>query len=225
MRFLRIGLYGALLAAGSVHAEIRVRIQDYANVPPATLTIATTFASGVLERAGVKVVWAICPPHSPNQDRLCDIPLGPLEIYVRILNREMARRTNASRHSVGYAMLAGRFPSIADVFHHRVVELETGNPASRAGILGAVIVHEIGHLLLNRNHHSRSGILQAHWNDRDFKLIAQGTMWFTPEEARRMVSLVAERRRAATNLVVTPLQRNFVETGETAVDRTIAAIP
>ena len=196
MRFLLIGLAACLLAAGGAHGEIRVRIQDYAEVPAATLDKAKTFASAIFARAGVNVHWANCSPHSKTHDSVCDIPLGPMDLQVRVLNQTMAKRTQASRHSVGYAMLAGRYPSIASVFHHRTEELEGRDLALRGKILGAALAHEIGHLLLNENHHSESGILRARWSDQDLKLIVRGRMWFNADEVERMISLAEERRRA-----------------------------
>jgi predicted HD phosphohydrolase len=94
-------------------------------------------------------------------------------------------------------MLAGQFPTIAAVFYHGAVELEGSNRARRAEILGATLAHEVGHLLMSDNRHSNAGILRAHWNDQDLKLISQGRMWFTTDQAERMVLLVAQRHRAA----------------------------
>jgi hypothetical protein len=119
-------------------------------------------------------------------DELCRLSLGPADLQVRILDREMAQRVLASRLSMGHAMLVGEFPSIAAVFYHRAVELEAANFARRAEFLGAMMAHEIGHLLLAENSHSEQGILLARWRDQDLKLIAQGRLWFTSAEVARI---------------------------------------
>jgi hypothetical protein len=111
----------------------------------------------------------------------------------------MAKRVRASRHDLGYALLADDFDSIAAVFFHRAVDLERANLVTRSAILGAMMAHEIGHLLLGENHHSDVGVLRASWGDQDLKSIARGQMCFTAGEARRMVSMVRRRNEAIRN--------------------------
>jgi hypothetical protein len=96
--------------------------------------------------------------------------------------------------------VSGRFPSIASVFYHRAVELEAGKSGARAEILGGALAHEIGHLLLAETSHSKTGVLRAEWGDQDLRMLACGRLWFTPEQAARMVSLVKERGRAGQSV-------------------------
>ena len=194
MRTVLMGFGGWVLVAVAGQGEIRVRLQDYAAVPQVTLGRARAIASAVLEQAGVTVAWADCSPASTTRDGICRTPVGPMDLQVRILNREMAKRTPASRHCMGFALVSGQFPSIASVFYHRAVELERPDLARRAEILGAILAHEIGHLLIAANSHSNIGILRARWDDQDLRLIAQGRMTFTADQAARMLSLTAERQ-------------------------------
>ena len=200
MRFVVIGMCGWVVAAVAAEVEVRVRLQDYANVPAVWLERAKTVATEILENGGVTVLWSDCSPNSGRWDTLCSFPLGPVDLQVRILNEEMAKRTHRSRHSMGYAIVSGRFPSIASVFYHRAVELEAGKSGTRADILGGILAHEIGHLLLAENSHSGTGVLRAQWGDEDLRMIARGRLWFTPEQAARMVSLARERIRAAQSV-------------------------
>jgi hypothetical protein len=101
---------------------------------------------------------------------------------------------------MGYALVSGRYPTSAWVFYHQAVELEAGNLGARAAILGGILAHEIGHLLLAENGHSGTGVLRAQWGDQDLRMIACGRLWFTPEQASRMASLVAERVRATPSV-------------------------
>ena len=200
MRSAIVGMCGWLVAAGAAELEVRVRLQDYANVPAVWLTKAKAVATGILENGGVRVLWSDCSPTSERRDALCSIPLGPIDLQVRILSEEMAKRTLRSRQSMGNAMVSGQFPSIASVFYHRAVELEAGKPGVLAEILGGILAHEIGHLLLAENSHSGTGVLRAQWGDQDLRRIACGRLWFTPEQAARMVSLVTERVHAAQSV-------------------------
>jgi hypothetical protein len=200
MRSVIIGMCVWVVAAGASELEVRVRLQDYANVPAVWLTKAKAVATGILENAGVRVLWSDCSPNSERRDTLCSIPSGVIDLQLRILSKEMAERTHRTRHSMGYAMVSGRFPSIASVFYHRAVELEAGKSGARAEILGGILAHEIGHLLLAENSHSGTGVLRAQWGDQDLRMVARGRLWFTPEQAARMVSVVTERVRAAQSV-------------------------
>jgi hypothetical protein len=200
MRSVILGICGWVITAGAAELEVQVRLQDYANVPSVWLTKAKGVASGILANAGVRVRWAECSPNSGAADPVCNIPPGPTDLYVRILTKEMAKRARTTNHCMGYAMVSGRFPTIASAFYHRAVELEAGRSGARAEILGGILAHEIGHLLLAENSHSETGVLRAEWGDEELRTIARGRLWFTGEQASRMASLGRDRLRAAESL-------------------------
>jgi hypothetical protein len=182
-------------------ASVRVRLYDYAHVSRATLARAKANAADILQRAGVRVEWAECRLRADEsaKDAACGLPVTASDLQMRILDSEMAKRVRTSRHDLGYALLADDLDTIAAVFFHRAVDLERGNLATRSAILGAMMAHEIGHLLLGVNHHSDTGVLRASWGDRELKVIAQGQMCFTSGEARRMVSMVLKRNEVTRN--------------------------
>jgi hypothetical protein len=200
MRSVIVGICGWVIAGGAAELEVRVRLQDYADVPAVWMTKARAVATGILGNAGVKVLWADCSPNAERRDVLCRTPPDPMDLHLRILSEEMAKRIHRPRHIMGSAMVWGRFSSIASVFYHRAVELEGGKLGARAEILGGILAHEIGHLLLAENSHSGTGVLRAEWGDQELRMIACGRLWFTPEQAARMVSLVTERVRAAQSV-------------------------
>ena len=178
---------------------VRVRIYNYASVSPATLAGAEAAASHVLLQAGVRVEWAECllVQNAPRKDPTCDLPVTPLDLQLRILDEAMARRVRTTSESLGYAVLAEGFDSIAAVYFHRAVELEKRSLADRQAILGSMLAHEIGHLLLKETAHSGAGIMQAQWGDGDLKLIGKGRLWFTEREAVRLKWMIARRREAS----------------------------
>jgi hypothetical protein len=195
-----VGLCGLLMTVGAgiaadPQASVRVRLYDYARVSRPTLAGAKDSAVDILRRAGVRVEWAECclRAYEVSKDATCSLPVTALDLQMRILECGMAKRVRTSHHDVGYALLADDFGSIAAVFFDRAVDLERGNLATPSAILGAMMAHEIGHLLLGENHHSDIGVLRASWGDQDLKMIARGQIWFTAGEARRMVSMVSRR--------------------------------
>jgi hypothetical protein len=54
---------------------------------------------------------------------------------------------------------------------------------SDASLLGVVIAHEIGHLLLPYGSHSASGLMQGDWDSRQFLLARTRRLWFTAQQA------------------------------------------
>jgi hypothetical protein len=53
-------------------------------------------------------------------------------------------------------------------------------------ILGHVIAHEMGHLLLGTKAHSVGGLMRAHWRESEKDRAAQGGLQFLDAEAKRM---------------------------------------
>ena len=121
-------------------------------------------------------------------------------LQMRILDRRMAKRARSTRGCLGYALLTGRFDSVAAVFFHRAVDLESGNVVSQSSVLGAMMAHEIGHLLLDQGHHPDAGILRASWSKEDLRAIARSQLYFTDAEGQLMRSMVAQRERSVSEI-------------------------
>ena len=180
----------ALSCPGSASSAIRIHLYDYAGVSAPTLSEAKSFASDVLSRAGVNVIWSDCPTTD------CARPASPRVLQVRILDRHMAKKVVASKSCLGYALLSGEFSSFASVFFHKALELEKNSNAVRAQILGAMLAHEIGHLLLGKDSHSRQGIMRGVWAETDLRTIARGQIRFSELEERRLTANAQARIRA-----------------------------
>jgi hypothetical protein len=62
-------------------------------------------------------------------------------------------------------------------------------------ILGHVIVHEIGHLLLGSDSHSRSGVMQPDWDVEDLGAMARNFIYFTSGQAHSVRVEVRKRSK------------------------------
>ena len=98
---------------------------------------------------------------------------------------------------LGFAVSGGR---LANVMYSRVERL-AGSRANVATVLGHVMAHEIGHLLLSPNAHASGGIMAA---TLDLQLAARGVLWFSAKEANRLRTRLAELAgpRATTPVAV-----------------------
>lgn len=194
---LMASLAGGAQPVGSIESEsgIRVRIYDYVGVASGELRKIKKVAAGILEGARVDVVWLECrvSENEPVRDSRCESTLTPLDIHLRIVGPEMAAAAGTTEDSFGYAWLGGGPDIIAAVYYHRAVEMEKQNVASRWSVLGGIIAHEIGHLLLGEARHSASGIMLAVWGRRELKRISQGRLGFSADQIRRIRRSVTAR--------------------------------
>ena len=201
---LLFGLMGTLgLAANAVDGtasdktlEIRVRVNDYAQVSQATLSGAEREAERIMGKAGLRTDWLNCPVNSKlevAQDP-CKEPLQPMDIVLRLIPEP---QNNKYKDSVfGFAVV----PILASVYVNYVVERAKRDNAEFEipMVLGNVIAHEIGHLLLGVNSHSGSGIMQQRWQPNQVRQAVTGNLLFTEEQGRLMLAEIQKRANVQT---------------------------
>jgi hypothetical protein len=83
----------------------------------------------------------------------------------------------------------------SDVFYDRAVSLNADWHVSLTDILGNVMAHELGHLLLGSNSHTATGIMRARWQTEELRRAGEGSLLFNAEQAERMRG----KLRAATS--------------------------
>ena len=154
-------------------------------IPELVMALAEQRASQIFLSAGVDVVWINCIRGlSTTADRECNKSYGSRDLVLRITSHVSSATSDAA---FGVAWLAadgsGRY---ADVFWTRAQELCGNSNADLAQILGGVMAHEMGHLLLGVNSHSVTGLMQARWRGGELHRVALGTLLFSPEQAERM---------------------------------------
>lgn len=164
---------------------VNVSVFSDVPMPEEILVLAQQRASQIFSSAGVDVLWINCI-HGlgtiPEQS--CSKTYGPRDLVLRITSHVSSATSDAA---FGVAWLdadgSGRY---ADVFWTRAQELRTNSNADLGRILGSVMAHEMGHLLLGVNSHSTSGLMQARWSGSALHRIVMGTLLFLPDEGERM---------------------------------------
>src|SRR5439155_10169192 len=94
-----------------------------------------------------------------------------------------------SNTATGLAPGSGPDRQSVYVFYDRVGILAkhvADTHADEGQITGHVIAHEIGHLLLNAQIHSATGIMRSPWNLWDLQQASYGYLTFTDEIAKRL---------------------------------------
>jgi hypothetical protein len=174
------GAASASAAAANDPITLTVIVYNHPGVPAAALAQAEQVAARVFRQIGIDVTWH----HDPAQfDR--DLPTDPAAqaavfgslIVVHLLSASMAAGLEVPQGVMGQATPGSH---LASVLYGRVSALADAEQADLATVLGHVIAHEIGHLLLAPNAHSASGIMRARL---DLQLAGRGVLWFSPTQA------------------------------------------
>jgi hypothetical protein len=97
-----------------------------------------------------------------------------------------------------YQHAGGSFATVANVFSHDAEELARRRGFSHGVMLGHLMAHELGHLILGVRSHSVNGIMHVPWQKKELEIIAQGSMLFTSREAQTMRTNI--RVRCAADL-------------------------
>jgi len=177
-------------AGGPLHGEtledaprFTVRLYNYAKVDGLELGRAIRDASDIFHRAGIRLVWVECPsaPGEVEKARACGQTDGTPWVMLKILQREMAQRLQF-RHEVFGAAI----PSNAFVFFHRIQEFCTREDIADSLMLGYVVAHELGHVLLGPGGHSSGGVMKANLHQADLRWAEKGMLGFSPDQSARM---------------------------------------
>jgi hypothetical protein len=199
------GLVGVISFASRADSSptIRVRVNNYTQATPAMLAGAEREAGRILGKAGLQTVWLDCPaglstgdPHDP-----CGEPLEATDIVLRVLSESTKNRFQDT--VFGFAVV----PVLASVYYDYAVQLARSDNAEFEGpiILGCVIAHEVGHLLLGSNSHSGSGIMQGHWERVQIREAMTGNLLFTPDQTKLIQARTFARTGQAETGAPNPL--------------------
>lgn len=173
------------------NSTITVEIYNYSQASPAVLTRAEREAGRILGASGVRAVWLQCPvgKSTASPQGLCQKAPEATDISLRVL---AAPIQNKFQDKVfGFTV----HPVLASVYYESALHLAVreGAEFELPIILGCVIAHELGHLLLGPNSHSASGIMQGEWRPKQFHLALTGRLLFASQQAK-LIRAEARRR-------------------------------
>ena len=170
-----------------------ILVMNYSPASSGTLKAAEDEAGRILGEAGVRISWFNCPGPSPTRPpSICDNEQAPGEIRLRILSGSI--QTKFRDGAFGFAIA----PVFATVYYEPTAQMAKAHSLEFAvpRILGAMIAHEIGHLLLGPNSHSPSGIMQARWEAEQVQQLLKGALVFDKRQAARIQEEVQRRMEA-----------------------------
>ena len=188
--FLRSGWMAAQArGAGESDSEARlsVRLYNYTAVPDQTLAAAEQQAGKVFRAAHIMVTWVDCPLSENDIDKMqpCTHAPGPVRIILIIVPVSKA----PLRHLSGELGFTS-YPDTTYVFSDRVGEFSHRELIPEEIVLGEIIAHELGHVLLGHDSHSSAGIMRPILRRED--LMGSRAGFFTTPQSKQMRARMKE---------------------------------
>jgi hypothetical protein len=179
----QVGMYGSDAEGANA---ITVIVVNYARAPGETLSQAQGVAGEVFRNAGMKVKW-ITVEEADRCDE-CMKRLGESTFLMRIVPDVMVTAFADGHDYIGYSLIPtkGEPGYIAGAYFERVEELAKRLNCKEPLLLGYVIAHELGHLLLGAGSHARSGIMSYPVEGRHMRLASQGRLVFEQSQVKRL---------------------------------------
>jgi len=164
---------------------VKVSMFNDAQISERMVATAESVAARLFAHAGIRIDWLNCghATETGEERASCSKAAFPEQFEVRLRQRSL----NLHESTLGLSFLGDNgIGCHADVFYAGVEPIQQEAGLSAEAILGLVIAHELGHLLLGTNSHAAQGIMRANWKRKDLSLAGKGMLGFTEDQAQKM---------------------------------------
>ena len=178
---------------GADAATLTVRVYNSASITPAEILAARAAADAILRDAGLNVMFRHCgwPVSADRPSDPCDTPLKPSEVVVRVIPAPpFSTSLHPEAYGLTYVVRDTNRGWLATVFSDRVDQAAARVGIDAGTLLGRVMAHEVGHLLLGTDYHGDSGVMRAEWPDAMLSRSAEAWRFSMREAARIQGALV-----------------------------------
>jgi len=170
----------------SARIAITVFVNNSARVSAFILGESEAEAGRIFYAAGIGVEWVHCQDQRLAQNICSRVPaVNQFVIHL------VPTGTSSSDFVFGMAFVGqngtGKY---CNIFVDRIKQTED-DVASVAELMGTVMAHELGHLLLGSRSHSPVGLMRSVWDRECLQGIGRGKFLFTRQES----TLIKERYR------------------------------
>jgi hypothetical protein len=192
---LAAGLFGSLPTASADPLEpltIVLPLVDHAQTPELILSRAKIETARIYRSLGINVVWSNSSESSVHPQILVNIVPKPTGATLAVPNGLAAKSADSRVLGVAPGHIDRR-DLMAWAFYERILDTTTLLGLDPGLLLGHVIAHEMGHLLLPYDSHSQTGLMRADWDKSQAANAVIGTLTFNPGESaliRRSVARI-----------------------------------
>jgi hypothetical protein len=179
--------------------QIRIRVYDYAGVSEDVLRKAEDVTTGIFQKVGVDFVWFTCARNGEFSDKAsCPDAIDRTDLILKLVPHSMSKGLRGKDEVEGLAVDGpDEFSGHAWVFFDRAKEVAAKHLLNLANVLGNLMAHELGHLLLGSYPHSKTGLMRAGWSREEFIAANRGELGFSEPERERILKGVDARHHAS----------------------------
>ncbi|MBN8733040.1 MAG: hypothetical protein J0L64_21070 [Acidobacteria bacterium] len=190
---LTLAVLASPLAAQS---RITINLYDAAGLRADHRQAMKQETSKILQQAGVELDWVECElAGQPLNQPECARPLSAGRLMLQLApgaNKKNAKATGMAIIQPGSSFFACLYPQ-------RVKDLASDANWDFAELLGHAAAHEIGHLLLESNHHSPAGIMRARWETGDLRRLSHNGLVFLSGQLGSVLARFTPAQETTTN--------------------------
>jgi hypothetical protein len=168
-------------------STVVVRVFDNFGVAPAELAHALDEARGIFLHADVDIIWRNCSGGPEPRPSACGEVPAPNELLVRLV-ASPTPAASPQRVSLGSSLLdlEGAHGVLGTVFPDRVQLIAHVAGVDGATVLGRVVAHEAGHLLLGAATHAERGLMRGFWSPQSLQHGTPDDWRFSTSESASM---------------------------------------
>jgi hypothetical protein len=164
--------------------RLKVSVFNDAQVPQSVFRTAQARAEEVFGEAGVSLTWLDCgTPGNWHTELGCLELAFPSHFSVRLVTGKQTGSDDIFGQSFLNEHGEGNY---ANVYLTPLSSAQALQVIGEGDLLGCIVVHELGHLLLGKNSHSAEGLMRAKWQVWELREAARGHLLFTKSESERM---------------------------------------
>ena len=182
--------------SSSAQASMTVRVYNYAGLSRRELTLVESVAADIFRESRIPIRWYDCGPSSRAEDDPGCGERASLATFDLRICRNCTSLATSEYGVRGYVV--GSMATVSTTWSD---EISRSLSVPSEYLLGRVIVHELGHLLLGPGH-APVGIMKAHWTRDDLRPNNLGMLCFTAQQAT-LISSKLEYWHSAKNETIT----------------------
>ena len=189
---------GRAFAQSDSRVVLPVLVYNYAKAPADTLHSAQRHAENIFHDAGVAFEWHECRVtfSKPQKDPYCSHGFRRTDLVLKILPQSRIQAFGVKEDVAGFVP-SGDKVCDAYFFYDRIRDMARSESADVAVLLGSIIAHEFGHLLMGPDSHSADGVMRAEWTYLSLAQISLRGMEFSVEQGQRIhLGALSRVRRA-----------------------------
>jgi hypothetical protein len=178
-----------LLAGAPAYAQnqhIRIVVHNRAQLLPDLLEDAEKVTSEIFRAAEVDIEWFHVSP-------AFHLPAGPSPVIRAIIvSRGDGSSMNPPADALGFTPSRQSHGSgLTYILEDRLDAVAKRLSIAKPVVLGVAVAHEIGHVLLPSQGHSKTGVMSALFDQALFRAAARGALTFTPMNTTGLHAMIA----------------------------------